>query len=78
MIINFYMLMIRSMPSKIKLIGQSKPLLTHVDLRALQGKGMKWWQYYISGCELFVLIFCFTCYIFFFNFIGKRVWSQGQ
>jgi len=42
MIINFYMLMIRSMPSKIKLIGQSKPLLTHVDLRALQGKGMKW------------------------------------
>jgi len=30
------------MPSKIKTIGQSKPLLTQVDLRGLQGKEMKW------------------------------------
>ena len=32
----------RTMLLKIKRIGQSKPLLTLVDLRALQGKEMKW------------------------------------
>ena len=43
MIINFYTLMSRSMLWKRKIIGQNKPLFTHVDLRVLQGKEMKWW-----------------------------------
>jgi len=36
------MLMIKIMLSQIKRIGQSKSLLTHVNLRALYRKEMKW------------------------------------